>query len=126
MKIICIGNEMRKDDFIAIDLADELNAIKAFTNPENFITEGDEIILIDAVDFNAKPGSVKEFSPKEITEFALSTTHNIGINVLEKFCKIIKIIGIQPKDTSYEIGLSQELIDKKEDIVLKIKELINK
>lgn len=126
MKLICIGNEMRKDDFIAIYLADELNAIKAFTNPENFIKEGDEVIIIDAVDFNAEVGSVKEFNYREIAEFALSTTHNIGINVLEKFCKIIKIIGIQPKNTEYGIGLSQELIDKKEDIILKIRELINK
>jgi hydrogenase maturation protease len=125
MKIIAIGNEMRKDDSIALELAEKFGAIKAFTNPENFIAQGDKVILIDAVDFNAEPGSVREFNSKEIAEFALSTTHNVGIEVLEKFCKIIKIIGIQPKDTGYGKGLSKELMEKKNEIVLKIIKLLN-
>ena len=125
MKIICMGNEMRRDDAIALEIAVEISGVKAYTNPENFIREGDEAIIIDAVDFSAEPGSVKGFTPEEISEFALSTTHNVSIFVLEKFCKIVKIIGIQPKDTSYGKGLSSELISKKSEIILKVKKLIN-
>jgi hydrogenase maturation protease len=125
MKILSLGNEFRKDDAIALIIAKDLRAIKVFTNPENFIKEGDDVILVDAVDFGAKPGSVKCFKLDEIEEFALSTTHNIGISFLSKICKIKKIIGIQPKNLEYGKGLSKELIDKKNEIIKQVKLLIN-
>ncbi|PIU63395.1 hypothetical protein COX58_00820 [archaeon CG_4_10_14_0_2_um_filter_Archaea_38_6] len=125
MKIISVGNEMREDDSIALELAEQIGAVKAFTNPENFINEGDEVIIVDAVDFNAEPGSVREFNTEEIAEFALSTTHNVSVFVLENFCKIIKIIGIQPKNTGYGKGLSMELKEKKEEIISQVRKLIN-
>ncbi|MDD5054531.1 MAG: hydrogenase maturation protease [Candidatus Nanoarchaeia archaeon] len=125
MKIIALGNELRKDDGIALILASDLGAVKAFTNPENFINPGEEVIVVDAVDFGDKPGSVKEFSCKDICEFAISTTHNCNVSVLEKLCKIKKIIGIQPKDTGYGKGLSGELSEKKPEILSNIKKLLN-
>lgn len=125
MKILALGNEFRMDDSIALIIADKINAIKAYTNPENFINEGEEVILIDAVDFNADCGSVKSFSPDEINNFALSTTHNMNIDLLAKLCKIKKIIGIQPKKTGYGKNLSEELEAKKNEIIIKVKKLIN-
>jgi hydrogenase maturation protease len=126
MKLISLGNELRKDDSIALMISKDLGAIKAFTNPENFINPGEEIIIIDSVDFGAGPGSVKKFKPKEIAELALTTTHNMNIELIGKICKINAVIGIQPKDTGYGIGLSEELKNGKNRIIKEIKELLNK
>lgn len=119
-----MGNELRKDDAIALMIAGDLGAIKGFSHPENFIKEGEEIILIDAVDFNALPGSVKSFLPDEINEFALGTTHNMDLGVLKKICKIKMIIGIQPKDVGYGKGLSKELLLAKKKIIDDVKTLL--
>lgn len=125
MKILCLGNELREDDAIALEIAGNINAVKAYTNPENFIKTGEEVVIVDAVDFKAMHGTVKEFKSDDFEELALSTTHNIDISVLSKLCKVKKVIGIQPKSTEYGTGLSPELRQKKDEIIKKVKMLLD-
>ncbi|MCK4352225.1 hydrogenase maturation protease [candidate division WOR-3 bacterium] len=72
--------------------------------PENYIspivdTNSDLIIIVDAVDFGDKPGTIKVFSPDEIDSCSLSTltlslTHFIEQLKRETHAKIF-ILGIQ-------------------------------
>jgi hydrogenase maturation protease len=87
------------------------------------------IVVIDAVDMNAVPGTVKGFIPEEakikIKSSSLST-HGIGlaeiITLIEGFNlrTSLQIIGIQPLDISFGEELSQEI----QMVIPKIIELI--
>jgi Ni,Fe-hydrogenase maturation factor len=70
MKIIAMGNELRKDDSIALDIAKEIGAIKVYSCPENFVKENEEVIIVDAVDFGKEPGNVKSFKPMRLRNTA--------------------------------------------------------
>jgi len=102
--------------------------IKAGTRPENFINQlkdFDEIIIIDALEFDGEIGEVKIFELDEI-KGSLISTHNIPISLLQNFFpdSKIKIIGIQPKNIEFGEGLSEELESKIEEIVEKVKTLL--
>ena len=125
MKIIAVGNYLKKDDAIALIVADclkEFNIIKGEISPENFVKEGDSIILIDAVEFNGKVGEVRLFKGEDIKKQHF-TSHNMTDAILF-LSKEIFIIGIQPKELSYGEGISKELNEKILEITQKVKELI--
>lgn len=133
--VIGIGNPLRQDDGIGIILIEKLIQKKnSFTKNIEFIDGGtggialihlfarfDIVFLIDAVDFNAKPGDFKFFkidekvySNKEIN----FTTHEDNIlNVLAIMQKIgekpeVYIFAIQPKKTDFKNKLTKDLDDK--------------
>lgn len=124
MKILAVGNELREDDAIAIEIASEINAVKAYTLPECYIKEGDEIIIVDAIDFKAKPGNVKLFNKEELVNFLNLSTHMNNTDLLSKLCKKIHYIGIQPASLSFKEGISEELKKSREEIIKKVKEII--
>lgn len=111
MKILLVGNELRRDDSVALRLKIP-NSIKAGISPENFVKPCDRVILIDAVDFNGEPGEVRVLKPKDVQDYHLVGTHKPPINLLSKLCSELIIIGIQPFDTSWGSGLSSEITSK--------------
>lgn len=115
MKIIAVGNPLKGDDSIALHIAKNLNykVIFAEQNPENFISQGNNVIIIDAVDFGGKPGDVKLFKKEEFDDFVLNSTHSIQLPMLNTLCNKIYLIGIQPKSINYGDTLSNELQNKK-------------
>lgn len=124
LKVIAIGNKLRRDDAIALAVADRLpwhHIIKAGTVPENFIMPGDNIVLIDAVDFGGKPGEVHLLSPKEIEEKYL-TTHNFTPLLLS--IANVRVIGIQPENTNLGEGLSEKLTQRIDKIALEVDSLL--
>jgi len=130
MKVVMsIGNPIKSDDNIGNIILDRLDIkdiikIKAGITPENFINQlknFDEVIIIDALEFEGETGEVKIFKLDEIKD-SLVSTHNIPISLLKKFLpnSKIKIIGIKPKNIEFGKELSEELKNKIEEIIEKV------
>lgn len=133
--VMCIGNRDGGDDAVGPYIADilkqkKLDGIKiidAGTVPENFTGKVKEynsknLVMIDAIDMNLKPGSTR-IVPKEKIGVMHISTHGIPLSVLinyiEKYVDNILLIGIQPKNMSGE--MSKEVIDSADKLVKYIK-----
>ncbi len=115
--IMCIGNREGGDDAVGPYIADMLKEKSDFvvldcrTVPENFTGvvkkhSPKNLIIIDAVEMNLKPGEIR-IVPKEKIGVMTISTHGIPISVLigylEQYVKNIFFIGLQPKTMSGEI-----------------------
>lgn len=145
--IIGLGNPLRQDDGIGIKLIEKLVKKKnRFSQNIEFIDGGtggislihlfakfDIVLLIDAIDFNAKPGDFKFFKidDKVYSDKNINfTTHEENIlNVLKIFEKIYEkpelyMFGIQPKKIDFKNKLTKELDNKIELILSSLEEKI--
>ncbi|HXY88439.1 MAG TPA: hydrogenase 3 maturation endopeptidase HyCI [Candidatus Acidoferrales bacterium] len=121
-----VGNELRHDDGVAQTIirqlegcnSDTILAVDCQDAPENFTSfvkrfNPTHIILIDAVDFRANPGDFEIFEIHDIESVRI-TTHKTSLAVMASYLRQetsahIFIIGIQPADSSFGIGLSQDV-----------------
>ena len=120
-----MGNPLKQDDSIALRLADslkEFKIIKAETVPENFISKGDKIILLDAIHFDAPPGTVKLLNKEDIEEEQVSS-HNMT-SLIMTLAQEIKLIGIQPARTGFGNSLSPALKKKFPSIREEVKRIL--
>ena len=130
--ILCIGNRYGGDDGVGPYIANKLKnhennnyyIIDSGIIPENYTSEikklkPKNLILIDAVEMNLKPGEIRIIKKEKIGLMHIST-HNIPISLLikylEKYVKNIHFIGIQSKKMSGE--LSKE-VKKSADLLIK-------
>lgn len=135
-----VGSSLRKDDFVGIQVIRNLrgrvpsfvNLIECETIPENFLEpitkfEPSHVLIIDAALLKSKPGSSKLVEPSEIEGLAIST-HALPISL---FCEYlaettgakIAMLAVQPKETSFGEGLSEELEEtakRLSDILLEV------
>lgn len=131
--IIGLGNPLRRDDGIGIELlgflqkqknlsykdADLIDAGTGGMNLLHLLSHFDVVILVDAVDFKGKPGETRLFTLAEIqqkkTPIQLSTHESDFINVLafskqlNELPRRLYVFGVQPYDLSFGIGLSAQL-----------------
>jgi hydrogenase maturation protease len=145
--IIGLGNPLRQDDGIGINLIEKLNKKKnSFAQNIEFIDGGtggislvhlfakfDIVLLIDAIDFNGKPGDIKFFKldDKVYSDKNINfTTHEENIlNVLKLSEKIdekpeVYMFGIQPKKIGFKNKLTKKLEIKIDLILSKLEEKI--
>jgi len=122
-----IGNPLRKDDFIGVKIIKDLQhkvsknvfLIECETVPESFIEpivefEPTHILLIDASLLNLEPGSVRFVEANQMSSQTPLLTHALP---LQLFCEYltkmthakIALLAIQPKDTDFGEGLTQEI-----------------
>lgn len=122
-----IGNPLRKDDFVGVEIVRSLQKkvsrsvclIECETVPESFIElitafKPTHILIIDAAMLNLKPGSSKLIEPDQMVERLAISTHALPLRI---FCEYlgkateakITLLGIQPKDASFGEGLTTEL-----------------
>ena len=123
--ILGVGNRLRNDDAIGSVLAERVTGkvpyiiYDAGASPENYLgkiikDKPDNVVIIDAVDFGAKPGEFNVIEGKDIETVNLFSTHNasisLTINYLQSNFKTdIIILAIQPKDISFGDSLSPEI-----------------
>jgi len=122
--VVGIGNEMRGDDGAGPALVEKLDAsrevmlLDAGTVPESFIGKmreagADLILLVDAVDFGGRPGSIAFFQAEEIPE-GWCTTHQVPLGVLMRFLgqeagSDVLLLGIQPRTICQNAPMSPEV-----------------
>lgn len=144
--VIGVGNELRKDDAAGLIAARKL---KTYSNIKADVMESDgdgaklmemwkdydNVILIDAVSFNTKPGTIhildagKERFPKEAS---IHSSHLFSVaeaietaRVLGKLPESITVYGIEGK--SYELGteVSGEVRNGIDEVINLIEKEIN-
>ena len=119
--IMGIGNTLRSDDAAGIKiiekLKEEIKGRKGITiincgeAPENFLGKIEKIkpthiIIVDAIEMYAEPGSIGIFQEDEIKDYPTISTHNISPTILLAYIReIIKakttLIGIQPQNIEF-------------------------
>lgn len=131
--IIGLGNPLRHDDGIGIELLGYLQKQKkTFFKDAELIDAGtggmsllhllvrfDVVVIIDAVDFKGKPGETRLFTLAEIQSKktpVLLSTHESDVSTVLAFSKQLNelpcrlyVFGVQPYDVSFGIGLSTHL-----------------
>lgn len=138
--IVGIGNPLRKDDFVGVKVVRALKnrvsqsvyLIECETVPESFMEpitglNPSHILIIDAALLNLEAGSSKLVDPKDLKVRQVVSTHVIPLRI---FCQYlaqvteakIALLLIQPKDTSFGEGLTQEL----ENAVMRLAKLLSK
>ncbi len=121
-----IGNPLRKDDSIGIEIVRKLRRIvpedvfivECETVPENFIEQITEfkpthILIIDAACIGLKPGSSKLMDPDQIPESAIST-HALPLQIFCGYLALttkakLSLLLIQPLNTCFGEGLTSGL-----------------
>ena len=131
--VVSMGNPIKSDDNIGNVILDRIDVeatkLKAETTPENFIDKlngYDEIIIIDALEFEGEVGQVKRFDLDKVDDRILST-HSIPIEMFKKFLpnSKITIIGIKPSNIDFGEELSDELNEKLDTISKEVEDIIN-
>ena len=118
--IVGVGNTLKGDDaagpIVCQQLGGKVRAelIDAGTVPENYIQtiikkSPRNLLIIDAVDFGARPGTINIFRPEQLKSTAFST-HTLSPRLfVDMVCKDIDadvyFVGIQPAQT--QLGESQ-------------------
>lgn len=127
--VVGIGNELRKDDFIGVQIVKELEGrvsnnvmlIESETVPESYMDSiikfhPSHVLLIDAGLLGLKPGNMK-FIKASIFLRSTSTPISTHALPLQIFCEYVQqstnaelaLIIIEPKDTAFGEGLSIEI-----------------
>jgi hydrogenase 3 maturation protease len=114
--LLGVGSDLRGDDAAGIMLAaklknnPKLTVLFGGTAPENLTGQikklkPSHLIIVDAAELKAAPGTVKLLMPEEIGGFSFST-HALPLSVMVDFiradwpCDVI-IIAIQPADVHF-------------------------
>jgi hydrogenase 3 maturation protease len=130
--ILCIGNRDGGDDAVGPYIADKLkeegiDVLDCGVVPENYTSivkknNPKNLIIIDAVEMDLKPGEIRVVPKGKIGVMHIST-HGIPIpvliNYLEKYVENILFIGIQPKIMSGKI--TDEVIKTADNLLHLIK-----
>ena len=122
--ILGVGNTLKQDDGVGPRLADRLHdrismpVINCGEAPENYTStirrkEPNTIVIIDAVDCKAKPGTVKLISPANVKNETFST-HGVSLRAFADFIKAetsaeTLILAVQPASVSFGGELSEHV-----------------
>lgn len=124
--ILGIGNTLKRDDGMGPKVVERIQGrikipvIDCGEAPENHtnsirLKKPDTIIMIDAVDMKAKPGSVKLLKPDSIKNETF-TTHSVSLRTFADFIKNetgakMLILAVQPALISFGTELSPEVAE---------------
>jgi hydrogenase 3 maturation protease len=125
--IICLGNELRGDDRVGIEIGMTLKdrmdfpVLLAHNVPVNYLgkitkLQPDLILFIDAIEAGMESGVILLFTPDEEVELSSFTTHYQEASVLLKFLEKgfdklppTYFLGIQIEDTELMSRLSESV-----------------
>ena len=127
--LLGVGNRIRGDDAAGSELIEILKKRLPNKGGEIFLFDGEEVpenyllpiadlkpnlvIIVDAVDFGSRPGTIRFFPIRQIPQGSFST-HRLSLrfvgSYLEKETQAkIFVLGIQPKSIKLEEKLSPEV-----------------
>lgn len=141
--ILGIGNPMREDDAIGMEIVKLLKGrvpkkvklLECQTVPENFMREIGQfhpthVLMIDAAQLESEPGEARLVTPDKILGMALST-HTIPLSILAEVIQNsvnakVMILGVQPKSIEFREELTPELQEASERIANILIKSLNK
>ena len=123
--IVGIGNVLKGDDGAGPLICEQLGRVKICadlidtgTVPENYIQPiikkaPQNLLVIDAIDFGAPPGTIKIFEPGQLNSHAIST-HTLSPRLfVDMVCQNIKLdvyfVGIQPAQIQLGQSISPQV-----------------
>ncbi|MFH2106197.1 MAG: hydrogenase maturation protease [Candidatus Micrarchaeota archaeon] len=128
-----VGNSIKSDDGIGEYILKRLktkNKIFCGSVPENFIfkikeNEPDLVLIIDAMDFQGKPGEVLLASAID-TRAPKISTHSLSFDMFDKFLPGVDlhVLGIQAKNLDYGDEISKEVLDSADHLVLELNKVL--
>ena len=136
--VVCVGSELRGDDAVGVAIADELvgsvpwEVVNAGNAPENFVgriaaTAPESVLLIDALSFDAPPGSIMLAAPEEIGGHGPSTHGPAPVLFLEVLTALhpcrCAVLGVQPARLDVGAPLSEPVAAAAGRIVRALREL---
>lgn len=122
--IVGIGNILKGDDGAGPLVCQQLNGkisadlIDAGTVPENYIQTiikktPQNLLIIDAVDFGASPGTINIFKPEQLNSFAFSThtlSPHLFVDMIRSELEVdVHLVGIQPAQTKLGQSISPQV-----------------
>ena len=125
--IVGIGNELRQDDFIGMQVTRNLKGIvsskkisifECETVPENFIgaigkIRPSHILVIDAAQIGLESGDFTPVGFERVRGLTIST-HNLSLEIFANYLKKvtdakIALLAIQPDKIEFNAGMSEKL-----------------
>jgi len=123
--IVAIGNILKADDGAGPLVCEQLGTanicadlIDAGTVPENYIQPiikkaPQNLLVIDAIDFGALPGTIRIFEPEQLNSHTIST-HTLSPSLfVDMVCQNIKLdvyfVGIQPAQVQLGQSISPQV-----------------
>lgn len=139
--VLGIGNQLMMDDGIGIYLVEELEKLDKASNIHYLIGESDidyciekieeatYTIILDAVYSGKETGELSIYPLSNVHEYQTLdiSPHNLHLfQVLYQQRKTIRgfLIGIEPYEISFQIGISQNINEKWNQILREVKETI--
>jgi len=131
--IVGIGNPLRGDGGVGPETIKRLKSsfpaplsLDVGEVPENYLgkiveEKPDTIVLIDAIDFSASPGTIKIIEGDDIRDESLST-HNVSLSIIAKYLQKetfadVFLIGIQAETTEFGREISEPVRESLEKVV---------
>lgn len=133
MVILGIGNVLQKDDGIGMYAATYLNDNYSFSSDVNIINggveginllnifmENDKVLILDTIGMEDTPGSLYVIPAHELGGYGLNSggAHEVGViqclDMVELQGKALPeafLIGIVPAEVTFDIALSEELMN---------------
>ena len=123
--VVGVGNRMKADDAAGPILIDRLRGssgahlVDAGPAPENFLEKivrlrPDTVLIVDAIDWGAVPGSIAVFRPEQLAAGGIST-HALSLNMVCDYlaargCPRVALVGIQPGEARMEREPSRSVL----------------
>ena len=122
-----IGNPIRTDDYVGLNIVEKLKGklpetvclLEAETVPESYLLDIEEfnpshVLLIDAAFLGLNPGEASLLEAEKIVDYSAITTHLLPLRI---FCDYIKqatgakiaLLLIEPKSMEFGEGLTAEV-----------------
>lgn len=141
MIILGIGNRLMMDDGIGIQLVEELSKHNNKPNFHYLIGESDidycleqikdatYVIILDAIISGNKPGEISVYSIEDLyeTPYLSISPHNFHLfHTLYQQKNMIQgiVIGVEPYEITFNIGMSETIREKWTTILLNVKKII--
>ncbi len=140
--IACVGTPFRSDDAVGLMIYGKLldyacdSIIKCEYGLENCLLQieklkPEKLIIVDAVSYDAPPGTILLFTIDRLLEEDFTSSHNIPLKVILDYLreasmvKEVLFLGISVGKLGFNMPLSREVVEATELVVATLKYLVN-
>lgn len=135
--VIGIGNVLLRDDGVGVHVINELEKQKIDENIElidagtsifellDVFSRNDIIIIVDSLKGGYTPGTIYKLTPKQLEEYSISNVSLHDVQALDILRSVnlmgyypdVTIIGVEPKEITYDMNLSPLILAQVDKII---------